>query len=121
MKKKFLFSVLLAGILAAVVFPAHVVLAQDSPRKIEITAKRFTFNPAEITLKKGQPVVLIVKSEDVSHGLRFRELNLDLKVPKGGSAELHFTPQKVGDFVGHCSVFCGSGHGKMALTLHVVE
>ena len=121
MKKKFLFSILLAGILAAVVFSTHVVRAQDSPRKIEITAKRFTFDPSEITLKKGQPVVLVVKSEDVSHGLRFRELNLDLKVPKGGSAELHFTPQKVGNFVGHCSVFCGSGHGKMALTLHVVE
>jgi cytochrome c oxidase subunit 2 len=32
-----------------------------------------------------------------------------------------FTADKTGDFVGHCSVFCGSGHGGMSLTLHVVN
>ena len=36
-------------------------------------------------------------------------------------AELAFTPDKTGDFVGHCSVFCGSGHGSITLTLHVTE
>jgi cytochrome c oxidase subunit 2 len=72
-------------------------------------------------LKKGQPVVLIVKSLDVAHGLRVRELNIDLKVKKGASSEVQFTPEKTGDFVGHCSVFCGSGHGSMKLTIHVVE
>ena len=95
--------------------------AQDSPRRIEITAKRFAFNPSEITVKKGQPVVLAIKSADVSHGLRFRELNLNLKIEKNSSAELPFTPEKTGDFVGHCSVFCGSGHGQMTLTMHVVN
>ena len=34
---------------------------------------------------------------------------------------MQFTPDKAGDFVGHCSVFCGSGHGGMMLTLHVVD
>jgi cytochrome c oxidase subunit II len=53
--------------------------------------------------------------------LRVRELNLNAKFDKGTPAELSFTPDKTGDFVGHCSVFCGSGHGGMTLTLHVVE
>jgi cytochrome c oxidase subunit II len=44
-----------------------------------------------------------------------------VKAAKGKTAELSFTPTKIGDFVGACSVFCGSGHGKMKLTLHVVE
>ena len=95
--------------------------AQGSPREIEVTAKRFSYAPGEITLKKGEPVVLLIKSADVAHGLRFRELNLDAKIDKGGTAKLSFTPEKTGDFVGHCSVFCGSGHGEMTLTLHVVE
>ena len=90
-------------------------------RRIEITAKRFEYTPPEITVKKGEPVILIIKSLDVAHGLRFRELNLNAKVDKGGTAELEFTPDKTGDFVGHCSVFCGSGHGAMTLTLHVVN
>jgi|SRR5580658_9736161 cytochrome c oxidase subunit 2 len=95
--------------------------AQEAPRKIEITASKFEFTPKEVTLKKGQPVVIVLKSTDVAHGLRFRELNLDLKAGKGETSELNFTPEKAGDFVGHCSVFCGSGHGSMALTLHVEE
>ena len=97
------------------------VRAQESPRRIEITAKQFQFEPSEITVKKGEPVVLVVKSADVAHGLRFRELNLNVKVDKGGTAELPFTPDKTGDFVGRCSVFCGSGHGQMSLTMHVVD
>lgn len=97
------------------------VRAQQSPRKIEITAKQFQFEPSEITVKKGQPVVLVIKSADVEHGLRFRDLNLNVKIDKGGTAELPFTPDKAGDFVGKCSVFCGPGHGDMTLTMHVVN
>ena len=58
-------------------------------------------------------MVLVIKSADVAHGLRFRELNLNAKIDKSGSAQLSFTPDKTGDFVGHCSVFCGSGHAEM--------
>jgi len=94
---------------------------QGVSKQVEVVATRFAFTPADITLKKGQPVVLLLKSPDVAHGLRFRELNLDVKIPAKGSAEMRFTPNKNGDFVGHCSVFCGSGHGAMTLTLHVVE
>jgi cytochrome c oxidase subunit 2 len=93
----------------------------DAPRRIEVSVKRFAYTPAEVTLKKGEPVVLILTTADVAHGLRFKELNLDTKASKGKSSELAFTPDKAGDFVGHCSVFCGSGHGSMTLTLHVTE
>jgi cytochrome c oxidase subunit II len=95
--------------------------AQDSPRRIEVSVKRFGYTPAEITLKKGEPVVLVLTTEDVAHGLKFKELNLNSKVEKGKPSELAFTPDQTGDFVGHCSVFCGSGHGSMTLTLHVTE
>jgi cytochrome c oxidase subunit II len=87
---------------------------------IEVVTKRFAFEPAEITLKKGEPVDLVLSSSDVNHGIRIRELGLDLRVAKGKKAEATFTPQATGTFVGHCSVFCGSGHGQMTLTIHVV-
>lgn len=95
--------------------------AQGAPKRIEVTAHRFNFSPAEITLKKGEPVVLVLKSTDVAHGLRFRDLHVELNVRAGSSTEVTFTPDKTGDFTGHCSVFCGSGHGSMALKLHVTE
>lgn len=109
------------GVLTAAILSTWIVRAQSTPRRVEVTAKRFAYEPGEITLKKGQPVVLVIKSADVNHGLRFRELNLNARIDKGASAELSFTPDKTGDFIGHCSVFCGTGHGGMTLTLHVVD
>jgi cytochrome c oxidase subunit 2 len=121
MKLKFLLVTLVAVILAAATVTVAPAPAQTAPRRIEITAHRFEFAPAEITLKKDEPVMIVLNSADVAHGLRFRDLNLDLKADKGQTSELPFTPTKTGDFVGKCSVFCGSGHGRMKLTLHVVE
>jgi cytochrome c oxidase subunit 2 len=121
MKLKLFFPslfVLLFAVQLTILFPID---AQTTPRRIEITAKRFDFTPGDITLKKDEPVVLVLKSTDVAHGLRFRDLNVDVKVGKGQTSEVSFTPTKTGDFVGQCSVFCGSGHGGMKLTLHVVE
>jgi cytochrome c oxidase subunit 2 len=107
--------------LVAARISSPMALADAAPQRIEITAKRFAFEPGQITLKKGHPVVLVLKSMDVAHGIRFRDLNVDVKVGAHGTSEVRFTPEKVGDFVGHCSVFCGGGHGEMVLTLHVVE
>ncbi len=110
-----------AFLLIAPVLSVRPVHAADAPHRIEITARRFAFDPGEITVKRGEPVVLVLKSADVAHGLRFRDLDVDVKVGAGGTAEVSFTPQKTGDFIGHCSVFCGSGHGSMTVKLHVVD
>jgi cytochrome c oxidase subunit 2 len=111
-----------AAALLVVLFAAVQCLpAQAAPQRIEIVAKRFSFTPGEITLKKGVPVVLVLTSADVAHGLKFKELNLVVNAKKGQTNEVTFTPDKVGTFIGQCSVFCGSGHGSMKLTLHVTE
>jgi cytochrome c oxidase subunit II len=117
--KRIVFGVLLAILVTAMLGSA--ALADGTPHRVEVTAKRFGFEPAEITLKKGEPVDLVLKSADVSHGLRFRDLNVEVKVSKGGTSEVQFTPDKTGTFTGHCSVFCGVGHGSMTLKLHVVD
>jgi cytochrome c oxidase subunit 2 len=121
MKLKLIFPAVLFAALIVALFTSPLVQAQAAPRRIEVMAKRFEFTPAEITVKKGEPVVIVLKSMDVAHGLEFRDLGFNVKASKGGTGEATFTPTKTGDFVGQCSVFCGSGHGKMKLTLHVVE
>jgi len=93
--------------------------AQAAPQRIEIVAKRFDFIPGDVTVKKGVPVTLVLTSKDVDHGLKFKDLNVVLNVKKGETKEITFTPDKSGTFVGQCSVFCGSGHGAMKMTLHV--
>lgn len=121
MTRRLLQIALLVGASVTAISPAAKSWGETAPRRIEIEAKRFDFSPGEITLKRGEPVILVVKSVDVAHGLRFRELNLDVKAKAHETAEIRFTPEKTGDFVGHCSVFCGSGHGAMTLKLHVVD
>jgi cytochrome c oxidase subunit 2 len=112
---------LAVAVLSATLLVNHPTSAETAPRRIEVTAAKFAYTPGDVTLKKGQPVVLVLTSSDVAHGLKFSELNLNVRIEKGKTTELSFTPEKTGTFVGHCSVFCGSGHGGMTLTLHVVE
>ena len=121
MKWNYISPVGLASILLGWVVLSQPITTHALPRMIQVTAKRFAFEPAEITVQQGEPVVLVLKSSDVAHGVRIHELNLDVKVSKGATIQTPFTPAVLGDFVGHCSVFCGSGHGKMTLTIHVVR
>ena len=119
MNKRAILRILFIALVGTVI-SSPSVWAQAAPQRFEITAKRFAFTPGEITVRVGQPVVLVLRSVDVGHGLHIRDFGVDLKVKAGGKAEVTFTPDKAGDFVGHCSVFCGSGHGSMMFKLHVV-
>lgn len=121
MKRKLVESTIVVAMFVATALLIHPMHAEGVPRRIEVTAKRFAFTPGEITLKKGEPVVLVLTSLDVPHGIRFKELGIETKAGKGQSSELSFTPETAGTFVGHCAVFCGAGHGTMTLILHVVE
>ncbi len=93
----------------------------EAPEHIAIVAKRFSYEPAEITVHKGQPVTLDLTTADVTHGLEIKELGIKTEVKKGKPAEVSFTPETVGTFTGKCSHFCGMGHGSMKLKIHVVE
>ena len=111
-------SIVLTGFTVALLLGAA---AAPEGRRIEITAKRFAFDPDEITLKKGVPVVLVFHSEDVTHGIKFKELHLQGDIPKGKTVELPFTPETTGTFEGKCSRFCGMGHGRMKLDIKVTD
>jgi cytochrome c oxidase subunit II len=88
---------------------------------IDVTAGRFSFEPGEITVKKGDPVTLTLRSKDVTHGLVIEDLGVRTEVKKGQEEELTLTPEKTGTFQGQCAHFCGKGHGSMTFTVHVVE
>lgn len=108
--------------LAAILIVASVPLGRaQNVRRIEITAHRFTYTPNEITLKKDEPVVLVLRSTDVTHGFEINELHLKAEIKKGKKTEIEFTPTAAGQFVGRCAFFCGQGHGTMTLKINVVE
>lgn len=73
LKLKITLSIVIAAMLAAAPMLVHSSSAQSVPRRIEVTAKRFDFTPGDITLNKHEAVVLVLKSADVPHGVRFKE------------------------------------------------
>ena len=95
--------------------------ALPAEREIHITAKNFAFTPDEITLKKGEPVVLVLSSQDRKHGFSLRGFGIRADVNPGGSARLRFTPNKTGKFTFSCDIFCGEGHEDMTGTVVVTE
>lgn len=114
-------SALFTLALLTVLIAPHPASAQSAPRRIEIHAKRFTFLPSEITLKKGETVTLALTSEDVAHSLLIEGLHVNATITKGHTTEVTITPTAAGDFPGRCGRFCGSGHGHMTFTVHVVN
>jgi cytochrome c oxidase subunit 2 len=112
-------KVVFAAMATGALLLAASVPAQTA-RTIVIHAKRYAFVPDEITLKRGEPVDLEVISDDVAHSLRIDGLNVNIKVMAGETAKFEVTPEADGDFAGKCGIFCGSGHGKMLFTAHVV-
>ena len=90
-------------------------------KTVHITAKKFEFTPGEITAKKGEPVVLEIKSEDVNHGFSLPDFGVRGEVKPESVLRLSFTPDKTGQFTFTCDVFCGSGHEDMSGTLTVTE
>ena len=95
--------------------------ALPAEREIHITAKKFEFTPDTITLKKGEPVVLVVSSQDRKHGFNLRAFGVRADVNPGGTTRIRLTPDKTGKFTFSCDVFCGDGHEDMTGTMVVTE
>jgi cytochrome c oxidase subunit 2 len=106
-------------VLALVLALPTLLGAEEPPRTVDITAKRFEFVPSTLTLKKGETVKLRITSEDVTHGLFLRPLKIDTDIVPGETRELVVTPQAAGTFTAICHHFCGAGHGGMKLTVIV--
>ena len=95
------------------------VAAQSKEKIIKITAKRFAFTPEKITLKKGQPVVFELRTQDVFMGFNLPDFNVRADIVPQKATRVSLVPDKTGTFIFLCDVFCGSGHEDISGTLIV--
>ncbi len=100
---------------------APLRLAATEPRVVRIVAKRFSYTPSEVTLKKGEPVVLELVSEDRVHGFKLPAFKIRTDVRPNEVARVPLTPDRTGRFTFACDVFCGDGHDEMSGTLIVTD
>ncbi|HEY6864582.1 MAG TPA: cupredoxin domain-containing protein [Burkholderiales bacterium] len=108
-----------AGAALNVTAGGGLLRAQPSPRVVRITARRFAYLPAEVTLKKGEPVTIELTSGDVVMGFNAPDFGVRADIIPGQVSRVSFTPDKAGTFVFLCDIFCGDGHEGMAGKLHV--
>ena len=124
-KNKIVTATLLAatcGIALAVVAPkTNPAGAAVNPKVIEITAKKFQFTPSEITLKRGEPVILRLTSTDRVHGFMAKPFKIDTDIPPDKTTDIAVTPDTAGNFTIICDHYCGTGHGNMKMKVAVVE
>ena len=97
-----------------------VAFAQAKPREIAITARKFTYEPSEITLKLNEPVVFLLTSADVVMGFSVPDFGVRGTIIPGQTTRVPMTPGKAGEFTFLCDVFCGSGHETMEGRMRVV-
>jgi cytochrome c oxidase subunit 2 len=94
--------------------------AGGTPTVIEVTARKFDFEPSRIEVNEGDHVRLVVHSSDSVHGIAIKKFKVSKLVPRGGKAvTIDFVASSAGTFPILCSEFCGDGHEDMTGTLVV--
>jgi len=93
----------------------------DEPRTIEVVARRFAFEPAEIQVAVGERVRLLVRSADGLHGIEIKKVKVAKEIPRGTKpVSIEFTADEAGRYPILCSEYCGDGHDDMKGTLVVL-
>lgn len=114
MKKLSRRSVLAGGALAvgawAMGAPAQ---APAGMRTVEIVARRFAFEPAQVPLKAGERVQVVVRALDFVHGMNIPDLGKRYDLLPGQSTRFEIQAAAPGVIEFMCDNFCGEGHENM--------
>ncbi|MEA2508355.1 MAG: cytochrome c oxidase subunit [Actinomycetota bacterium] len=84
------------------------------------TGKTLT-KPALMELPVGQPVHILLNSQDVIHSFFVPQFLFKRDVIPGRTNSFTFTPTEIGTFNGQCAEFCGLYHSKMTFIVKVVS
>ncbi len=109
---------------AAVVPSSKAAITPPAPggsRTIAMTVTNFTFEPAQITVKRGEKITLQVTGVEGTHGLAIPDLGVNVSVAPGQTVTIEIPTTKAGTFAFFCSIPCGSGHRDMRGSIVITE
>jgi len=111
------------AILAAAAVVTYVAAQPAEPKEkvIKITAKRFDYTPGNLTLKKGEPVILEFTTLDVLMGFNLPDFNVRADIVPDKVTRVRLVPDKTGTFTFLCDIFCGARHEEMNGRITVVD
>lgn len=105
--------------LGALIVPLPAVASVAQMRRIDINARQFAYEPATLTVQRGDTITFHLESLDATHGLFVDGYNVNIQAEPGKSAEVTFVADKEGTFKFRCSVSCGTLHPFMIGELNV--
>jgi len=83
-------------------------------KTIEVTASRYKFEPATITVVQGDTVRLLLRSADRTHAFAIKAFRVKALIPRAGEAiTVEFVADRAGSFAFTCAEYCGTGHAGM--------
>lgn len=104
---------LVVGAASAAVRPRQLLDSSDV-KTIDVTASKFRFEPATISVAEGDKVRLRLRSADNAHGFAIKAFRVKAPISKTGEeVTVEFVADKAGTFDITCSEYCGSGHAAM--------
>jgi cytochrome c oxidase subunit 2 len=92
---------------------------EGNARTINVTARKFHFEPKVIRVRQGEHVTLAITAVDTTHGFQIKPLNINETLPKGQTVDVPIPTDRPGTYHFQCSHFCGLGHHGMKGTLIV--
>jgi cytochrome c oxidase subunit 2 len=117
-------SILVCALLTLTVIPASNTAAARQaadPRVIEVVARRYAFEPAEVQVTVGETVRLMVRSGDGLHGIEIKQFKVKKDLERGAApVAIDIKADTAGRFPFLCSHYCGEGHDDMKGALVVV-
>ncbi len=110
-------TLLLLG--AAILVPLPIAAAAPQTHTIAINARTFAFEPATVSVQRGDTVKIHFESLDAEHGLYIDGYAVNIQAEPGRSADAAFIADQEGKFKFRCSVSCGALHPFMIGELSV--
>jgi len=106
---------------AAGTLARHVNGEAEDVKTVDVTASRFQFEPATITVAEGDRVRLRLHSLDRPHAFAIKAFRVKALIPRAGEAiTVEFVADRAGSFDFTCAEYCGTGHARMRGRLVVV-
>jgi cytochrome c oxidase subunit 2 len=77
---------------------------------LEMRARKYDFEPAEVRVRRGQVVELHLTATDRKHGFELKPFGIQTELPEGQPVIMRFVANQRGEFGFRCDILCGLDH-----------
>lgn len=89
--------------------------------ELQMVARMWAFQPSTVRLPVGSTVDMYVTSQDITHGFKIENKNVNLMAVPGAVNYIQVTFNEPGEYFFACHEFCGAAHHTMAGRIIIEE